>query len=130
MLITKLRISWDNYFKYNFFIGNSYEERSDIFHHYNDIEFKIQPSHLGTGEKFIKIGFLGDMMSGRSVLIHRYIKNEFIIKNSTVAYENNFKEINNLNEKINLELWDFSGQNRFIELIKSFLCSLLLIFQI
>ena len=99
---TKLRISWENYFKHNFF------NKDEPLPNY---EFKKQPPHLGTGKKFIKIGFIGSALSGRSVLIYRYIYNIFKKQQVTLGIKPFLKEIEFFNEKICLILYDIGAEN-------------------
>jgi Ras-related protein Rab-4B len=61
-----------------------------------------------------KLLIIGEGGSGKSCVLHRYIHNEFLTDmKMTIGCQFHTQLLERQNFKINLVLWDFSGQDRF-----------------
>ena len=72
-------------------------------------------------ENGFKVIFIGDASVGKTSIINKYVKNEFKDKNqSTIGADIFYKEVELDKEKVNLTIWDTSGQERYNSLISSY----------
>ncbi|EKE41428.1 hypothetical protein ENUP19_0347G0047 [Entamoeba nuttalli] len=63
--------------------------------------------------KGIKIVVLGEMATGKTCILHRWITNEFTNQTATVGCAFNTKTITYKNKIIKYEMWDAAGQERY-----------------
>ena len=69
-----------------------------------------------------KIAMLGDCMVGKSSLISKEVYGDFIDKyEATIAVGFCSKKLVYYNKKIKLNVWDLSGDNRYINILKTYL---------
>ena len=72
-------------------------------------------------ENGFKVIFIGDASVGKTSIINKYVKNEFKDNNqSTIGADIFYKEVELDKEKVNLTIWDTSGQERYNSLISSY----------
>ena len=68
-----------------------------------------------------KVIVLGDFNTGKSSIIHRYCYNSFdYLDNHTVGMDIGCKTIDVDDEKVNIRIWDTSGQETYKSLISSY----------
>lgn len=76
---------------------------------------KLKSDHEKNQQLKIKLVFLGDAAVGKTSIIHRYIKNDFDSRSrATIGMD--FQKIQHTvsdGNKVNLEIWDTAGQDRF-----------------
>ena len=64
---------------------------------------------------------LGDSNVGKSSIINKYCKNEFLSKHiTTVGLDFQIKDLNINNKKIKVQIWDTAGQERYYVISKNF----------
>ena len=69
----------------------------------------------------LKILLLGESNVGKTSLLSKYIDNKFTeVHITTIGVDNKYKEIIYNNMKINLNIWDSSGQEIYRSITKSF----------
>ena len=69
----------------------------------------------------LKILLVGDSSVGKTTLINKYVEDKFSDSHiTTVGVEYKEKEIIVNNRKINLQIWDTSGQERYHSITKNF----------
>ena len=73
-------------------------------------------------EKTFKIAMIGDCMVGKSSLLSREIYGDYLDKyEATIAVGFCSKRMVYYNKKIKLNVWDLSGDDRFVMVIKTYL---------
>ncbi|MFX1376033.1 MAG: Rab family GTPase [Promethearchaeota archaeon] len=71
--------------------------------------------------KLIKIITAGDGGVGKTTLLYRYIENRFLADTRmTLGVEFFLKKIDINGESINLQIWDFGGQDHFRPLLENY----------
>ena len=69
----------------------------------------------------LKLMILGDSEVGKSSVLRKYCKNEFMSKYiSTIGIDFQLKYINVNNKKIRLQVWDTAGQERYKVVAKNY----------
>jgi Ras-related protein Rab-1A len=69
----------------------------------------------------LKLMILGDSSVGKSSILRKYCKNEFLDKYiATIGIDFQIKNVNINNKKIKVQIWDTAGQERFHVLTKSY----------
>ena len=63
--------------------------------------------------KGVKIVVLGEMGTGKTSILHRWITNEFAHQNSTVGCAFSTKSVTFKSKIIRYEIWDAAGQERY-----------------
>ena len=70
---------------------------------------------------FMKIITAGDGGVGKTTLLYRYVKGKFLTDTkTTLGVEFFWKEFNTNDKLIDLQLWDFGGQQEFRHILKSY----------
>jgi small GTP-binding protein len=71
--------------------------------------------------KLFKIITGGDEGVGKTTLLYRYVEGEFLTNTkSTLGVEFFWKKFNTKNEQLDLQLWDFAGQQVFRHILKNY----------
>lgn len=72
-------------------------------------------------EYLAKIIIIGNSSTGKTCLLHKFIKNDFnIISSQTIGVEFSSKIVTIGDTKVKLQLWDTAGQERFRSLTRSY----------
>ena len=76
---------------------------------------------MSSGGINLKILLVGDSGVGKTTLLLKYVDNQFSDSHiTTIGVEYKDKEITVNNRKINLQIWDTSGQERYRSITKNF----------
>lgn len=71
--------------------------------------------------KLLKVITAGDGGVGKTTLLYRYVEGRFLADTKmTLGVEFFLKEINIRGEPVNLQVWDFGGQDHFRPLLKDY----------
>lgn len=71
--------------------------------------------------KLLKVITAGDGGVGKTTLLYRYVEGRFLADTKmTLGVEFFLKEINIRGETVNLQVWDFGGQDHFRPLLKDY----------
>ncbi|MFX0030905.1 MAG: Rab family GTPase [Candidatus Hermodarchaeota archaeon] len=71
--------------------------------------------------KLLKVITAGDGGVGKTTLLYRYVEGRFLANTKiTLGVEFFLKEINIKGEQINLQVWDFGGQDHFRPLLENY----------
>ena len=83
----------------------------------DDEEISIEEDY----DEKIKLMILGDSTVGKTALLRKYCKNEFLGKYiTTIGIDFQIKYINLNNKKIRLQIWDTAGQERYRIITKNY----------
>jgi small GTP-binding protein len=71
--------------------------------------------------KLLKVITAGDGGVGKTTLLYRYIKGQFLADTKmTLGVDFFLQEVDVNGEKVNLQIWDFGGQDHFRPLLKDY----------
>ncbi|MHA2183814.1 MAG: Rab family GTPase [Promethearchaeota archaeon] len=71
--------------------------------------------------KLLKVITAGDGGVGKTTLLYRYIKGQFLVDTMmTLGVDFFLQEVDVNGEKVNLQIWDFGGQDHFRPLLKDY----------
>ncbi|MHA1913047.1 MAG: Rab family GTPase [Promethearchaeota archaeon] len=71
--------------------------------------------------KLLKVITAGDGGVGKTTLLYRYIKGKFLADTKmTLGVDFFLQEVDVNGEKVNLQIWDFGGQDHFRPLLKDY----------
>ena len=77
------------------------------------MELEIEENSIYFDEK-ISVMLLGDSSVGKSSIIEKYCKNEFLPNYiATIGIDFQMKDLNINNKKVKLQIWDTAGQERY-----------------
>lgn len=81
----------------------------------------LDASHLSLEVQTVKILILGDQTVGKTSLLLRYTRNEFVENQiSTLGVDFKQKEINREGNTFYVQIWDSAGQERFRSVTKTY----------
>ena len=82
---------------------------------------EIEPSIEEDFDEKIKLMLLGDSNVGKSSILRKYCKNDFLDKYvTTIGMDFEMKNLNINNKKVRLQIWDTAGQERYKVITKNY----------